>query len=101
MNQLPTPIVEVEATRPGAVWRLTYIEPCPNCGSRHFHGGGNGPEPTLSQGLTASRTTHCSSVHKVFRDDCQAERQPGGYKRCAVEHFSGMVDLKLVRVIHQ
>jgi hypothetical protein len=39
--------VEVVPIRPHGVWRLYYVHPCLNCGKRHYHGGGDGPEPWL------------------------------------------------------
>jgi hypothetical protein len=51
------PTVEVVASRHGRLWRLTYRDLCADCEKRrHYHGGGDGPEPFLGDGLW---TTHC------------------------------------------
>jgi len=36
-------------------WAIT-VERCPLCGKRHFHGGGDGPEPDLG-----NRVAHCDA----------------------------------------
>lgn len=51
--------VEVVATRHGRLWRLTYADPCTECGKRHFHAGGDGDAPVLGDGTWYS---HCLSA---------------------------------------
>src|SRR5829696_3910865 len=48
----PAPVSVVWSSR-GRYWAVT-IEPCPLCGKRHHHGGGDGPEPALGH-----RVAHC------------------------------------------
>jgi hypothetical protein len=50
------PTFKVVATRQGPGWRITYVNPCPHCRKRHYHGGGDGPEPFMGNGVWSS---HC------------------------------------------
>jgi hypothetical protein len=46
------PVSVVWSSR-GRYWAVT-VERCPLCGKRHYHGGGDGPEPALGD-----RVAHC------------------------------------------
>jgi hypothetical protein len=52
-NVTPHALVSVVWSSRGRYWAVT-VEPCPLCGKRHYHGGGDGPEPALGD-----RVAHC------------------------------------------
>jgi hypothetical protein len=85
-----TTVVEVAPVRVYGVWRLYYVNPCLNCGKRHYHGGGDGPEPYLG-----SRGDHCSQTHRAWRPDCERIKNAGNERVCSVQHVRDAVRLVL------
>lgn len=51
MNEPEVEILEATRDKDGT-WQIVVI--CPFCGKKHYHGGGNGPEPHLG-----GRAAHC------------------------------------------
>lgn len=89
-NDHVTPVTEVVPILIRAVWRLYYLHPCLSCGKRHYHGGGDGPEPSLG-----SRGGHCTLAHRPWRSDCEGEKTAGGRRECRVSHLPPGVELVL------
>lgn len=85
-----TNTVEVAPVRVGGVWRLYYVNPCLNCGKRHYHGGGDGLEPSLG-----ARVDHCNRTHRSWRPDCERVRNAGNERVCNIQHVPHAVDLVL------
>jgi hypothetical protein len=52
-HETPLASVSVVWSSRGRYWAVT-VERCPLCGKRHYHGGGDGPEPALGH-----RVAHC------------------------------------------
>ena len=88
LDEQDVPFMLVLAKRhPSGVWTLHSVETCPYCGSiRHYHGGGNGPEPTFG-----TVSVHCIEDHEAFRPDCQPEHRNSSHTRCYVRHHPSQV----------
>ncbi len=87
MTAQPT-LVEVAPVRIYGIWRLYYVNPCLNCGKRHYHGGGDGPQPSFG-----GRGDHCTMTHRWWRPDCERVRNAGNERVCNIDHLPGQVEL--------
>jgi hypothetical protein len=92
---LHAPVSVVWSSR-SRYWAIT-VERCPLCGRKHYHGGGDGPEPSLG-----ARVAHChehrgsyelietaASIaaralpHGCVGPECAVEIGPGRRSRCS------------------
>src|SRR5215212_1903368 len=91
----PAPVSVVWSSR-GRYWAVV-VERCPLCDRKHFHGGGDGPEPALG-----ARVAHChehrgsyelveTAASRAARtlpygcigSECAVEIGPGRRSRCS------------------
>lgn len=82
------PRIAVDPRWSGRVWLLYWTAPCPWCGAKHQHGGGDGGDPSYG-----ARGLHCAGEHKPFREDCERTRNAGNQTVCRVVHYDGQVEL--------
>ena len=57
LDATPDALVSVVWSARSRYWAVT-VERCPFCQGKHYHGGGDGPEPALGH-----RVAHCDSHH--------------------------------------